>query len=271
MTRGSSARIAALMRKDAAEFGAVPSLWLGPLAMLVTAVALPLVTVIALPLWMGTDPLDAREIADAARAAAWRPGAALPERALAEAFLLHRFLPLLALVPVVGALTLVTTSIVGEKQARTLEPLLATPVTAAELLAAKVLIAFAMAMAIGAAGFGLLVGGVAAGASAGVAATFFAAEPLLLVGLVGPAASLVTLVLGAIVSTRAKDARSAQQIGVVVVVPFVLVFMSGLTGGDALPPSTLAAVGAALVVLAAGLGVVAVRLFDRERMLTDWN
>ena len=49
---------------------------------------------------------------------------------------------LLVLTPVAGAMSVAAYSVIGEKQARTLEPLLATPITTFELLAAKVLGAF---------------------------------------------------------------------------------------------------------------------------------
>lgn len=264
-------RIAALMRKDAAELTLAKALWLGPLAMLVPALALPLVIVFGLPVWTGNTPADLEELAAIARSVEWRPGAGLDPDALAQAFVLHRFLPLLALVPIVSALTLVTTSVVTEKQARTLEPLLATPLTAGELLVAKIAIAFAGAMLLTAAGFALLVGATATLGDPGVAGTFFASQPLLLVWLVAPSASLLTLVLGAIVSTRAKDARSAQQFGVVVIVPFVGVFMSGLSGGGLLSPWMLVAVSAALVAVALVLARVAAARFSRERMLTEWR
>lgn len=264
-------RIAALMRKDAAELRLAKSLWLGPLAMLVPALALPLVIVFWLPAWTGSTPADIEELAAIAQDIGWRPGAGLASDALAQAFVLHRFLPLLALVPIVSALTIVTTSIVTEKQARTLEPLLATPLTAGELLVAKIATAFAGAMALMTVGFALLVAASALLGAPGVAATFFASEPLLLVWLVAPAASLLALVVGAIVSTRAKDARAAQQFGVVVIVPFIAVFMSGLTGGGMFPPAVLAGVAAGLAGLALALGRVASARFSRERMLTEWR
>ena len=54
--------------------------------------------------------------------------------------------------PITGAMALAAHAIVGEKQARTLEPLLATPITTTELLVAKVLGALVPTLAISAAG-----------------------------------------------------------------------------------------------------------------------
>lgn len=264
-------RIAALARKDAAELAASKTIWLGPLAMLTAAVVLPPGVVLAVPAWVDASSSSLGELVEVVRVTAWHPGLGLDDAALVQAFVLHRFLPLLALVPVVSTLTIVTTSIVTEKQARTLEPLLATPLTSGELLVAKIATAFAGAMTLTGVGFLLLVAIVAMAGRPGVAATFFAAEPLLLMWLVAPSASLLTLVLGTVVSTRAKDARAAQQFGVVVVVPFVAVFMSGLSGGAALSQGVLVAAAAVLIVLAAVVGRIAVARFEHERMLTDWT
>ena len=55
---------------------------------------------------------------------------------------------MLVLVPVTSAMSVAAYSVVGEKQARTLEPLLATPITTFELLAGKVLGALLPAVAL---------------------------------------------------------------------------------------------------------------------------
>src|SRR5439155_22556925 len=56
-----------------------------------------------------------------------------------QLFFFEQFLMLFLVIPVTGAMALASHSVVGEKQARTLEPLLATPITTFELLVAKVL------------------------------------------------------------------------------------------------------------------------------------
>jgi len=56
-----------------------------------------------------------------------------------QVFLFQQFLMVFLLIPITGAMALAAHAVVGEKQARTLEPLLATPITTAELLVAKVL------------------------------------------------------------------------------------------------------------------------------------
>jgi ABC-2 type transport system permease protein len=59
-----------------------------------------------------------------------------------QTFLFHQFSLLLLLVPIVSATALATHAVIGEKQSRALEPLLATPISTIELLAAKALTPF---------------------------------------------------------------------------------------------------------------------------------
>jgi len=267
----SLARVRALAGKEVADLRASTGVLLGPLAMLLTAVLMPIGLAIAVPAWSG-EPLDsARDLVTLAQQFPVPGSEGLGDAALVQALLLHQFLPLMALVPVVGAMTLITTAVVGEKQARTLEPLLATPLTAAELLLAKAGTAFGVALVSLAAGYLLFLGLVAATALPGVAATLVTWRALALVAGVAPAASLVALALGAIVSTRAKDARAAQQAGVVVVLPLVAVFLAQLNGQVALDTWDLTLTTVVLLGISAGLAVVAVRVFDRERILTRWT
>ena len=76
----------------------------------------------------------------------------LPPAAAAEAFLFQQFLLLFLVAPIVGAVSLAAYSVVGEKQGRTLEPLLTTPLTTVEMLLSKVLAAFLPSLVIEAAG-----------------------------------------------------------------------------------------------------------------------
>ena len=79
---------------------------------------------------------DARLVRISARAMGDTP---LSSEALVQLFFFQPFLLLFTLTPITGAMALAAQAVVGEKQARTLEPLLATPITTIELLVAKVL------------------------------------------------------------------------------------------------------------------------------------
>src|SRR5690349_6551385 len=61
----------------------------------------------------------------------------LSDEALIQAFVFQQFLMLQLLIPATGAMAFAGYSLIGEKQGRTLEPLLATPITTPELLIGK--------------------------------------------------------------------------------------------------------------------------------------
>lgn len=271
MTGHSTARVAAIVAKDLAELRVSKGVLFGPLAMLATAVIMPLAVAVWLPSWSASAMDTAAELAEMARQQSLPGATTLDDAALAQVLLLHQFLPLLALVPVVGALTIVTTAIVGERQARTLEPLMATPLSATELLLAKITVAWLVAATLLAIGIVVFLGLVTVYARPGVAATFLAGRSVALLVGVAPAAALVTLTLGAVISTRARDARAAQQAGVVVVAPLVSAFVLQLNGMLSLGTGRLVVATSVLVVIAALLFALAVKIFDRERMLTDWS
>jgi ABC-2 type transport system permease protein len=154
----------------------------------------------------------------------------LSPSARVQLFLFQQFLMLFLMTPITGAMALAAHAVVGEKQARTLEPLLATPVTTGELLVAKVLGALLPTLAISLAGLGLYLGGIVAMAAPGVAAAMLSRRTLLLVALIGPASALVSLQAAIIISSRVNDARTAQQFGVLIIIPLAAVLVAQFTG-----------------------------------------
>lgn len=190
---------------------------------------------------------------------------------LAGAFTVQQFLAFFLLLPAYIPLSISTFSIVGEKQARTLEPLLATPVRTVELLAAKALAALAPGVLAGwltYVAFVILASLVYGPNLLGVVTD---ASWLAGVFLLGPAVGLSSVVAGVIVSARVNDPRVAQQIGGLVIVPIIGVTLVQATG-------TLL-VGAAGYLLLTGIILtlslfglrIGVRLFEREAILTRWR
>jgi ABC-2 type transport system permease protein len=266
-------RIRALLRKDLEELRRTPGVLLPSVLMLVLTTAMPLVVGIAIPASTGERLSEASDVAGAADAAATLlPAlAALSGEARAQAFLLHQFFLLQLVVPMVGAMAIATTSVIAEKQARTLEPLLATPMSTAELLAAKTLGAFLPAVALAAGGLAVYVAAAAALAEPGAWRVLVGAHALVTALAVGPLASLAALLIGVIASSRVNDARTAQQFGVVVIVPITGLFLNQLLGGAVLGLPTLAVAALLLAALDLVLLRAGVQVFDRERILTRWS
>src|SRR5207247_10239886 len=117
----------------------------------------------------------------------------LSREARIQLFLFQQFLMLFLIIPITGAMALAAHSVVGEKQARTLEPLLATPITTFELLVGKVLGALLPTLAMASAGLTRYFGGIGEFAGPGVARAMATARTAVLFAIVGPAAAIVPL------------------------------------------------------------------------------
>jgi ABC-2 type transport system permease protein len=81
----------------------------------------------------------------------------------------------------------------------------------------------------------------------------------------------VSLLLAVIVSSRVNDPRSAQQLGALVVMPVTAAFIAQLVGQYVLGTAALVITAFSLLVLAAVLLWVGVRVFARERILMRWK
>jgi ABC-2 type transport system permease protein len=189
-----------------------------------------------------------------------------------QVFLSNQFMILFMLIPLTISVSFAAYSIVGEKTTRCLEPLLATPITTAQLLTGKSLAAALPAILASWASFTLF----AAAArlivtSAEVYGRLVNPTWLLLVLLVGPLLAILGVNLSLIVSSRVNDPHAAQQISMIVIIPVMAVFFGQLVGLILLD---LRFVFAAAVILASvdvALIYLGVRLFERETILTRWK
>jgi ABC-2 type transport system permease protein len=168
-------------------------------------------------------------------------------------------------------MALASHSIIGEKQSRALEPLLATPVTTPELLLSKVLAAALPALGLEVLAFALYLAGIRVLAAPGVFSALVSPRTFLVVLLLGPLATLIALQLAVIASSRAGDPRTAQQVGTIVILPVVGILIAQGVGFFWLTiPVVLIAAGALFAAWIALL-LFGAAVFDRERILTKWK
>jgi len=149
---------------------------------------------------------------------------------LAGAFAVQQFLVFFLLMPAYIPLSIATFSIIGEKQARTLEPVLATPIRTVELLAGKAIAALVPGVLAGWVTYVVFV--VLASVVYGPSLFGVVTDGNWLAGVfaLGPAVGLSSVVAGVIVSSRVNDPRVAQQIGGIVVVPIIGMTLLQATG-----------------------------------------
>jgi ABC-2 type transport system permease protein len=266
-------RIGALMRKDIADLARRPGAVLPALAMAIGALIPAFFVVVGAPFIAGRGLADSDEFTDAAVSAIdlLPEIAGLTDKALIQAFLFHQFALLLLLVPVVASMTLATHAVIGEKVARALEPLLATPLSTVELLAAKTLTPLAFSVALMWTTLGLYVVGIGLVAEPGVWLTLLSARAGLMFGVLGPLAALATLLLSVIVSSRVNDARSAQQVASLILLPISGAFVVQMIRFSIVSNPVLIATSVSLAVFNVILLWIGVLVFRRETILTRWK
>jgi ABC-2 type transport system permease protein len=193
----------------------------------------------------------------------------LPPKLAAQGFIVTNFLAYFLLIPAMVPMAIATQSVIGEKTARSLEPQLATPMEVPELLVGKALAAATPAVVATWSVF--LLYGVVNGLIADPRLTGLIFSNVWLVAMVTlvPLVSLLSVLLGIIVSARVNDARTAQQIGGFIVIPVIAVAIAGFFSGQATFSMEQVLIGNLVVAGLIGVAVVVGSwIFDREQILT---
>jgi ABC-2 type transport system permease protein len=163
-------------------------------------------------------------------------------------------------------------TIIGEKTARTLEPLLATPIRTWELLIGKGLVAVVpgivltwltgVVFLLGLHRFAITEKVFLAVASPGWMITFLVWTPLL--GIVAVSALIM-------ISSRVNDPRTAQQLSSAIVLPFLVLFLGQASGWLTLGVGVALTIAGILALIAASAVWGATRVFQRDVILTRWK
>ena len=268
----SGTRVLALLGKELLDLRGRPGIFVPGLLTGAIAIFLPIFLAVIIPAVTGERLSDSADLQIALQLYRDQPWARLldPEAAI-QSTLFQQFLVLLVLSPVAAAMSLAAYSVIGEKQARSLEPLLATPITTFELLLAKVLGAFLPALALSLACFAVDVAAAALLARPGVFLALLTPRSIGVLFLMGPMASLTALTLAVCVSSRVNDPRSAQQLAVLVVLPLTALLVAQITLGFVVTVPIILLITGVLAVVNAGLIRLGVSLFERETILTRWK
>lgn len=196
----------------------------------------------------------------------------LPMDQLGQVVIGRQFALLFLMMPLFIPSIIAAYSIVGEKTGRTLEPLLATPISTWELLVAKSLAALIPAMALTWACGLIFTAGVAlVSLSPAVAGLIISPAWVLLLLLCSPLLALIAVAFTVLISARVNDPRTAQQLSGIAVVPVMALFFSQLIGIVVVNVVFVLGLALALALLAVCVVWLAVRLFAREAILTRWT
>jgi ABC-type Na+ efflux pump permease subunit len=178
------------------------------------------------------------------------------------------FAPFFLIVPVMASSVIGSDSFAGERERKTIEALLATPISDSELLLGKILVSFIPAMLVTFVSYGLYMAivDVMTYGTFGMLLLPTTNWLILMLG-VTPAIALCSIGLTVMISSKVKGFREAQQISVVLLLPVLGLVFAQISGLVVLGPLILAALIAILAAVDIAIFYVAVKIFRREEIL----
>jgi len=175
------------------------------------------------------------------------------------------------LIPMMMPVYIAAYSIVGEKETKSLEPLLATPISVWELLVGKSIAAVVPSVVLTWFSFIVLVIG---GYFIMPKLVFLALiRPVWVVGMVllSPLLAMLSVFSGVIVSSRMNDPRAVQQVTGIFVVPIIALSIVVLAGKIFVSVPMVLVAAAVTLALDCLVLYFAIKLFRRETILTRWK
>jgi len=163
-------------------------------------------------------------------------------------------------------------SLVGEKVEKSLEPLLATPTTDGEILLGKSLAAFLPPIAATYAGAAIFMALIDSLTFSKLGYLYFPNWSMgIILLLIAPLAAILSVELNVIISARVNDVRAAQQLGLLMVLPFGGIYVAGEIGLISLDTNNLLIISAVLLAVDLILFYISTATFRREEILTRWK
>ncbi len=179
----------------------------------------------------------------------------------------YLFAPLFLMVPVMTSSIMSAAAFVGEKEKRTLETLLFTPLSEMELFLGKILAAFIPALVVSWGGFLIFTAEfILLGAPLFGQPVLLAPHWMAIILCLVPALSLLMIFLNVLVSAKVKGYQEAQQVSVLVILPILFLLYGQIGGIVFLSTPLLLFCGVGVFVLDAVLIRFAVKSFNRDKL-----
>jgi len=183
---------------------------------------------------------------------------------------LYFFAPFFLIIPLMASSVIASDSFAGEKERKTIEALLATPISDSELFLGKMLVSFIPSMAITLVSF-LLYSVVVDLFSFTILSGRLLLPNLVWIMLIfglAPTVALASIGLTVMISAKVKGFREAQQISVVLLVPILVLVFGQAFGAIILGPTVAAALIGVFAFIDLLVFRVGVKLFGREKILS---
>lgn len=182
----------------------------------------------------------------------------------------YLFAPFFLIIPLMASSVIASDSFAGEKERKTIEALLATPLSDEELLLGKIMVSFIPSMIVTILSFiiyTVLVDILAYDIFNGKLILPNVTWLILIFG-AAPAIAFATIGLTVMISAKVKGFREAQEISAVLIIPIVMLVVGQATGAFFLGEITLLVMIGILIILDIITFYIGIRLFDREEILS---
>ncbi len=193
-----------------------------------------------------------------------------PNQVLIYIMVLYFFAPFFLIIPVMASSVMGSDSFAGERERKTIEALLATPISDSELLLGKILVSFIPAMLVTFVSFGVyatIVDALTVGMFNGMLLLPNVNFLIMIFG-VAPTIALCSIGLTVIISAKVKGFKEAQQISVVLLLPVLALVFAQISGVLVLGPLVLAALIGLLAIVDVAVFYVGIKIFQREEILS---
>ncbi len=162
-------------------------------------------------------------------------------------------------------------SLVGEKIQKSLEPLLATPMTDGEILLGKTISGLVIPLAAIYAGSAVFMVLMDLVTQSTLGYLYYPNWHIGAILLVAPLTCLLSVELNVIISSRLNDVRTAQQAGALIILPFIGLFFLSELGFFTFSNTNLLILAGVISMGDIALFFVSRATFQREEILTKWK
>ena len=182
--------------------------------------------------------------------------------------LVYFFAPFFLIIPVMSSSVIASDSFAGEKERNTLEALLATPLTDSELMLGKILVSFIPGMGVTLLGFLLYTATTDYLTYQSFGMYIMPNTPwLMMIFVLAPVVSLLSIGLAVIISSRVKGFREAQQLSAMLVVPIIGLLFGQASGFLILGSRVILILSLVVLVIDLVVFRVGLVIFQRENIL----
>jgi len=186
--------------------------------------------------------------------------------------LLDAFAWFFVIIPAIIPAPIASYSIVGEKIEKSLEPLLVTPTTDGEILLGKTIAAFLPAIIATYAGASIFMALIDTVTHSRLGYLYYPNWGMgVVLLLLAPLVTLLSIELNVIASSRVSDVRTAGQLGALMFLPFMGIYLAGEIGLISLDTNTLLIIACVVAVIDLLLFRISTSAFQRDQILTKWK